>query len=204
MPDRVTTLHLLIAQQRQLGLNPRELHMAEDTYLAFVKEAKLEPIMPTDTRSILARLRQPYDGPKPHDEFDGLRIVPNAKIPGAAIILRPAQLMTDPMWLEHHIHFGEPQQPAMPPKGTPWIEKREKQPEDPPGSDSGALELLGRAGGVSPSDVVMKSLDGIDGVKDILVLRFRNNGEVEMSSTLDRMSIMGALQMAIGFVMRNE
>jgi hypothetical protein len=214
MLNRIEVLRHLIAQQRSVGLAPVELHANRGTIDGFILEARLLPIVPPDTRSLIARIRRPEAGPGPQYEFEGLKLVCNPQIPGGAIILRPAMLMEDPGWLSH-IQFKEsPEMPQNDEQGglqrlpadgsTPWQQKTPKGQDEALGSEEGALAQLSKAGGITPTDCVMKAMDGIEGVKDIIVLRFRKGGDVEMSSTMDRMKVVGALQLAMGYALRQD
>ena len=58
--DRVRTLQHIIHQQRQVGLNPIELHANKTTLDSFIEEAHLCPFVPQDTRSLLARIRRAW------------------------------------------------------------------------------------------------------------------------------------------------
>lgn len=204
MLDRISTLHALIAQQRQMNLQPVEMHANATTVSSFVAEAGLHPILPPDTRSIVARVRFPQDAPAPRYEFDGVRIVPNPKVQGGAIILRPQQLMGQEDWLERHIRYSEPQQLAMGQQETPWHQREVRSPDEAVDADKGVLEQLSNAGGVSVTDVILKSMEGLDEVSDVVVLRFHRNRDVSMCSTLNHFEIVGGLQKAMNYVLSQD
>lgn len=225
MTLREAAMHQLVAHHRQLGINPVEIHARKAMIDDFCRECNLVPTVPPDKRSMVARIRFPKDGPKPRLEFDALELVVNPDVPEPMMILRPQSMMGDPSWLSR-VHFGTrppgaggieapgglgdaqqalaSQKAAQDASGLPeWHERVPRTSADAQEDNSDVLAQLSRAGGITPTDVVMKSLDGIDGVKDIVVLRFRKNGDVEMTATMDRMAIMGALQLAMGYVMRD-
>lgn len=204
MLDRVSTLHALIAQQRQMGIVPLEMHANQSTCDSFTYEANLSPILPPDTRSLVARVRFPQDAPAPRYEFDGVRIVPNPKVLGGAIILRPQQLMGDPLWIEHHIRYSEPQQPSMPATGTPWHAPQENTPSGAVDAEKGVLEALSDGGGVNPTSVLLKAMDGLDAIQDVVVLRFYKDKSIDMCSTMNRYGVIGGLQAAMGYVMNGN
>jgi hypothetical protein len=213
--NRIASLQGLIQQQRQIGLNPVELHANRATLDSFIDEAKLRPFVPQDTRSLLARIRRPEAGPGPQYEFEGVKLVANPKIPGQAIILRPAILMGDPEWLEHHIRFGEaPTQPQdgeqgglqrLPEDGsTPWLQKQPNAPQPPQEAAGDPVQQLQSEGGADCTSILIKAMEGLDSVQDVVVMRFHKNSDVTMCSTMDRMRVVGALQLAMGYVLRQD
>ena len=213
--SRIITLQGLIQQQRQIGLNPVELHANRATLDSFIDEAKLRPFVPQDTRSLLARIRRPEAGPGPQYEFEGVKLVANPKIPGQAIILRPAILMEDPDWVEHHIRFGEcPAQAQngeqgglqrLPADGsTPWLRKQPNAPQPQQEAAGDPVQQLQSEGGADCTSILIKAMEGMDSVQDVVVMRFHKNSDVTMCSTMDRMRVVGALQLAMGYVLRQD
>ena len=213
--NRIASLQGLIHRQRQIGLNPIELHANRTTLDSFIDEAKLRPFVPQDTRSLLARIRRPEAGPGPQYEFEGVKLVANPKIPGQAIILRPAILMGDPEWLEHHVRFGET--PAQPQNGeqgglqrlpadgsTPWLRKQPNAPQGPQEAAGDPVQQLQSEGGADCTSILIKAMEGMDSVQDVVVMRFHKNSDVTMCSTMDRMRVVGALQLAMGYVLRQD
>jgi hypothetical protein len=213
--NRIASLQGLIHRQRQIGLNPIELHANRTTLDSFIDEAKLRPFVPQDTRSLLARIRRPEAGPGPQYEFEGVKLVANPKIPGQAIILRPAILMGDPEWLEHHVRFGET--PAQPQNGeqgglqrlpadgsTPWLRKQPNAPQGPQEAAGDPVQQLQSEGGSDCTSILIKAMEGMDSVQDVVVMRFHKNSDVTMCSTMDRMRVVGALQLAMGYVLRQD
>jgi hypothetical protein len=216
MPTRVDFLHHLIAQQRQLGISPVELHANHSTVNSFAGEAKLLPVVPPDTRSPMERVLNRKPAPAPCLMFDGCKLVINERIAGAAILIRPLALMGDDEWLNKimwHPHAKGPQgQQLIMPEGeeTPW-----HQPADQslPGVKGGSalkaesddpLQALTQAGGVTCTDVLVNAMDGLDKIEHVLVVRYYRNGDVDMASTLDRFGIEGGLNKAIQYVMRER
>lgn len=201
--DRVATMHALIAQQRSLGLNPQEIHCNAETRRDFAHEAGLVSKPAPDPRSPMARLMGLGTPPEAILEFDGVRLVTNEEIPGAAIILRPQQLMGDPAWLSR-VKF-RPEQPKPPADGsTPWFQRSEvSEPQQESTDGPVTAESLADGAGINPSSVLFTAFDDIEKVKDVVVLRFHKNGDVSLCATIDRMAIVGALQMAMGYVLGN-
>ena len=213
--NRVQILHQIVAQQRQVGLCPVEIHANRTTLDSFIDEAKLRPFVPQDTRSLLARIRRPEAGPGPQYEFEGVKLVANPKIPGQAIILRPAILMSDPEWLEHHMRFGEaPTQPQdgeqaglqrLPADGsTPWLQKQPNAPQGQQEAAGDPVQQLQSEGGADCTSILIKAMEGLDSVQDVVVMRFHENSDVTMCSTMDRMRVVGALQLAMEYVLRQD
>ena len=213
--SRIITLQGLIQQQRQIGLNPVELHANRATLDSFIDEAKLLPFVPQDTRSLIARIRRPEAGPGPQYEFEGVKLVANPKIPGQAIILRPEILMGDPEWLENHVRFGESPAQAqngeqvglqcLPKDGsTPWLRKQPNAPQGQQEAAGDPVQQLQSEGGADCTSILIKAMEGLDSVQDVVVMRFHKSGDVSMCSTMDRMRVMGALQLAMAYAMRQD
>jgi len=213
--SRITALQRLIHQQRQIGLNPIELHANRTTLDSFIEEAHLCPFVPQDTRSLLARIRRPEAGPGPQYEFEGVKLVANPKIPSQAIILRPEILMSDPEWLEHHIRFGET--PAQPQNGeqgglqrlpadgsTPWLRKQPNAPQPQQEAAGDPVQQLQSEGGADCTSILIKAMEGLDSVQDVVVMRFHKSGDVSMCSSMDKFRIIGALQMGMAYAMRQD
>jgi hypothetical protein len=202
MPSRVDILRSIIHHHRTLGIAPSELHMNAVTRAGFAEEAGIKPQTPKDTRSLANRLWSHQAPPETVLEFDGLRVVDNPKIEGGAIIIRPAQLMGDPDWLSN-VTFRreeavqEAQQPCMPASGTPWHGEVDVNPSE---VMQDALKGLGDGGGITPTTVLFKAVEGLDNVKDVVVLRFFRNGDIDFASTFDRYGVIGGLQAALQYV----
>jgi hypothetical protein len=190
----------VIRMQRSMGLEPQELHMRPETFLKFIRDAALKPTVKPDNRSVLAKMVHPRMVPEPVYKFDDVTLVANEQIPGASMILRPPQLMHDPEWLKY-IVFGRPvEQPQLPADGsTPW-HKRVEQGEAQSGGDVDVLEALTSGNGITPSSVVMEAMKGIEKVQNIVVLRFKKTGDVDVCATFDRHALIGALHDAIMYV----
>ena len=212
--NRVQVLHHLIAQQRSVGLAPQELHANRGTIDGFILEAGLRPVVPPDTRSFIDRILRPKSGPGPQYEFEGLKLVCNPHIPGGAIILRPAILMGDHDWLEH-IQFKEaPESPQngeqgglqrLPADGsTPWLRKQPNAPQPQQEAAGDPVQQLQSEGGADCTSILIKAMEGMDSVQDVVVMRFHKNSDVTMCSTMDRMRVVGALQLAMGYVLRQD
>lgn len=215
MSHRVMILHQIISSHRQQGINPQELHANKHTLDSFATEAKLEPIVPPDTRSPLDMMFNRKPAPSPCLVFDGCKLVVNNRIVGQAILIRPAGLMNDEDWLnkiQMHPHARGPQgEQLIMPEGqeTPWHEKVEPQEASAapaPTEDVDVLAELNRGGSskLTPTDIIMKSLEGIDKVEHVVVLRFYHNRDVDICSTMDRYAIEGGLRKAMMYVMGGE
>ena len=209
MSHRVDVLHQIISHHRQHGINPSELHANKPTLDSFACEAKLEPVVPPDTRSPLDVMFNRKTPPAPCLVFDGCKLVVNNRIVGQAILIRPAALMHDDDWLNkiqmHPAARGPEGEQLIMPEGeeTPWIEKVEPQEASAaPDGEVDVLAELNRGGNskVTPTDILMKAAEGMDKVEHIVVLRFYKNGDVDMSSTLDRYGIHGGLIKALQYV----
>lgn len=209
MPSRIDILRHILREHRTLQLDPQELHMNAVTRAGFAEESGIKPQTPKDTRSLANRLWSHQSPPETILEFDGLRVVDNPKIEGGAIIIRPAHLMGDPAWLDN-ITFRreeasqEAQQPRMPASGTPWHDQCAKEASEALQGEQDALIGLSDGGGVNCTTVLMKAFDGLDKVQDVVILRFMRGGDIELCSTLDKLRIIGGLQVAMGYVMRND
>lgn len=203
MPSRVEILRQILQQHRSVGLAPAELHMSVHTVSGFVAEANLQPIVPPDNRPLISRLRAPNSGPAPRYEFEKVPIVANPAIEGQAIIIRPAQMMQDPDWIDHikfrSIETAQAQQQAS--QSTPWHQKVEEGPQS---SDDASLDALTRGAGVNCTSVLMKACEGLDSIKDVVVLRFYKNRSIDLCSTMNHFGVVGALQKALGYVMNSD
>jgi len=214
MPSRPQIMHAIIAQQRHAGITPMEIHANKATVDEFATEANLQPVVPEDTRSPMQRLLKSKEAPSPCLVFDGCRLVVNPRIVGPALLIRPSALMGDEEWLnkiQFHPGAKGPQgQQLIMPEGeeTPWQQPAEQPIAGVAGSaqeePEGTLAALTRAGGVTPTDVLMKAAEGMDRVEDVLVIRFHRGGDVDLCASMDRMKVMGALQMAMAYVARGE
>lgn len=211
MSIRVAVMHSLISQQRQLNLSPTEIHANKPTLDSFATEANLVPIVPLDTRSPIDRMMNRKPAPAACLLFDGCKLVVNPRILGQAILIRPAALMHDDEWLNKiQMHPGArgPQgQQLIMPEGeeTPWMEKIEPQGNaaaPAPDAEVDVLAELNRGGNskVTPTDILMKAAEGMDKVEHVIVMRFYKNGDVDMSSSLDRYGIQGGLMKAMQYV----
>jgi len=203
MPSRVEILRSILAQHRNMGLMPAELHANVATVSSFVAEANLRPIVPPDNRSLLSRLGRAQEAPAPIYEFENCRLVPNPRIPGQAIIVRPRQLMDDPDWIDH-IKFQNAQTAQERPidlTATPWHQKVEEVAQ---GGDDTSLDALTRGAGVNCTSVLMKAMDDLDKIEDVVVLRFYRNKSIDLCSTLNHFGVVGALQKALGHVMNSD
>lgn len=175
------------------------------TRAGFAEEAGIKPQTPKDTRSLANRLWSHQGPPETVLEFDGLRVVDNPKIEGGAIIIRPAHLMGDPAWLDN-ITFRreeatqEPQQPRMPASGTPWNDQCAQKASDALQGEQDTLKGLSDGGGVNPTTVLFKACEGLDNVKDVIVLRFFRNGDIDFCSTFDKYGVIGGIQAALQYV----
>lgn len=219
---RVMMLHQILANHRRQGIDPREMHANKHTLDSFAAEAKLVPVVPPDTRSPIERMMNRKEAPAPCLIFDGCTLVVNPRIMGQAILIRPAALMGDPDWLNKiqmhpHAHGPQGQQLIMPEgEETPWMERREGTNLSPeaeragaalaPDDDVDVLAELNRGGNskVTPSDVLIKSMEGMDKVEHVIVLRFYKNRDIDMASTMDRYAIQGGLHKAMAYVMGGE
>ena len=203
MPSRVEILRSILAQHRNMGMLPVELHANVATISSFVAEANLRPIVPPDNRSLLSRLGRAQEAPAPVYEFENCRLVPNPRIPGQAIIVRPRQLMDDPDWIDH-IKFQNAQTAQERPADlttTPWHQKVE---EGPHGVEETTPEALSRGGGVNPTTVLLKAMDDLDKIEDVIVLRFYRNKNVDCCSTFNHYGVVGAMQKALGYIMNSD
>jgi len=212
--NRPQTLRFLIKQQRIIGLAPQELHANIGTIDGFILEAGLRPVVPPDTRSLIDRIRRPKSGPVPQYEFDGLKLVCNPQIPGGAIILRPAMLMGDPDWLGH-VQFKEsPEIPQNDEQGglqrlpadgsTPWLTKGQNTPQPPQEAAGDPVQQLQQECGADCTSILIKAMEGMDSVDDVVVMRFHKSGDVSMCSSMDKFRIIGALQMGMAYAMRHN
>ena len=209
MLNRIEVLRHLIAQQRSVGLAPRRAPRQQRHH------RRIHPRSAT-TPHRAAGHAKPDCADSPARSWTR----PPVRVRGAETGLQPA----DPRRRDHPAtgdadgrpRLDEPysvlkEAPELPQNdeqgglqrlpvdgSTPWQQKTPKGQDEAPGSEEGALAQLSKAGGITPTDCVMKAMDGIEGVKDIIVLRFRKGGDVEMSSTMDRMKVVGALQLAMG------
>lgn len=190
----VAIIGQMIEQSKQMGGNPREIHMHPST-LKLIAGA----IVPAkDNRSPLQRM---MGAQVPQDliaqGFYGLPIVQSDKFPVGMIALRDEKGMGRDDWFED----------AMQHQGgrVPWLERVKQEPpaESAPTPESVNLDDLSTSPDhVTASDVLIKSFDGIDRVKDVVVLRCMRNGTMEMSCTFtDGLETMRALQLAMAYLM---
>ncbi len=209
MSIRVNIMHTLIAQHRTMGINPQEIHANKPTVDSFAAEAELKPVVPPDKRSPIDRLLNRGEEPAPCLVFDGCKLVVNPRIAGEALLIRPAILMSDPDWLNkiqmHPAARGPQGQQLIMPEGqeTPWMERiMPREPAAP--APEGTMEALAQAGGITCTDVIIKAMEGMDKIEHVLVVRYYRNGDVDMSSTLDKLGIQGGLMKALNYVQGRE
>ncbi len=196
--NRVSFLRNLINQQRTIGQFPVELHMNSLTVEDFGREVREQT---PDNRSLFDRLRHPHQEPKRLEAFEGLKIVINDALEGSAIVVRPLQLMGDPQWLDH-VHMNR-QLPMRPDSAREALQQRreESEPADLQKQDD-VLSQLTQNAGINPSTVLMKAMEDLDNVQNVIVLRFYKNRAIDLCSTFDRYGVIGALQDSLGYVAR--
>lgn len=217
MPNRVEIVRSLIAQQRAAGISPIEMHMCAATRKEFAEEAGIKPARPDDSRSLWERMRVPNGAPEAVLSFEGVRLVDNEAIAGSGILLRPLQLMGDPEWLQT-IQWASAQArlKAQADQGrteadgaTPW-HQREPLPtplstrEAIEGDQIDVLSVLTDGGGVNPTTVLLRAMDGLDKIEDVVVLRFYRGGSIDLCSTMKKYAVIGALQAALGHVANRD
>lgn len=203
--NRVKFLRSLIQQHRTMGLSPAELHMNSTTADDFSREVGETT---ADTRSIVNRMRHTRPAVKRLEEFEGVRLIANDKIEGTLIIVRPLQAMGDPDWLAsiHRSHpDGTQAQRAMlgSQSAHAFEQKRaDSEPADVQKPDT-ILSQLTENSGINPSTVLIKAMENLDKVQDVIVLRFYKGGSIDMASTMNRFGVIGALQASLGYVANN-
>jgi hypothetical protein len=191
--NRVTFLRNLIAQHRQIGLSPIELHMSSTTADDFSRDVDENT---PDNRSVLDKMRHPKREAKRLEAFEGLRIITNETLEGSVIIVRPLQSMGDPDWLSH-VHLNRAGAPAKPES----VQEAAKQREAPAEPDM--LAQLTHNAGINPSTVLIKAMEDLDKVEDVIVLRFYRGGSIDLCSTYNKYAVIGALQASLGYVANN-
>lgn len=209
MPNRPDLIRHLIAQQRAAGIMPGEIHMNAETRRQFALEANLKPEMPPDHRSLLTRLRSPRDASEGVLRFEGVLLVDNEAIADSGMLLRPTQLMGDDRWLDTiqwattqaKLKAHAEQQASEADGDTSW---HRREPVGEASVSGDVLSDLAQGGGVNPTTVLCKAMDGLDKVEDVIVLRFYKGGGIDLCSSLKRYAVIGALQDALGHVARGE
>jgi hypothetical protein len=194
--NRVQFLRNLIAQHRQIGISPCELHMNSTTADDFSRDVDENT---PDNRSVLDKMRHPKREMKRLETFEGLKIVTNDTLEGSAIIVRPLQTMGDPDWLDY-VQRGRPSAPAQSNGAREALQQRhDSEPADLQRQDD-ILSQLTRNAGISPSTVLIKAMEDLDKVEDVIVLRFYRGGSIDMASTMPRFGVIGALQASLGHI----
>lgn len=190
----VAVIGQMIEASKQMGGNPREIHMCAET----LKTISGAIIPVRDNRSPLQRMmgtQAPQDVVA--QGFYGLPVVKNEKFPFGVIALRDEKGMGRDDWFEDAMQHQDGL--------VPWLERTKPASQDAPraASDSVSLDDLSSSPDkVNASDVLIKAFDGVDRVKDIVVIRCMRNGNLEMSSTFDDgLGIMRALQLAMAYLM---
>lgn len=188
----VTVIGQMIEASKQMGGNPREIHMSPET-LKCISGA----VVPAkDNRSPLQRMM----GAQPPQDlvakgFYGLPVVQDAKIPLGVIALRDESGMGRDDWWEDAMEHHEGQ--------VPWLERvKQDAPKEESAETVSLKQLSTSLDKASPSDVLMRSFEGIDKVEDIIIIRALKNGSLEISSTCSRVGMMGALQLAMSYVIQ--
>lgn len=183
--------------------------MNAETRRQFSLEAKLKPEMPPDRRSFLERLRTPRNASEGVLRFEGVLLVDNEAIADSGMLLRPTQLMHDPAWLDTiqwattqaKLKAQAEQQASEADGDTPWHQR------EPVGEASVSGDVLGdlaQGGGVNPTTVLLRAMDGLDKIEDVVVLRFYRGGSIDLCSTMKKYAVIGALQAALGHVANRE
>lgn len=211
MSKRVEAVRQIIHSQRSAGILPQELHMHPKTRMEFAQEAEIKPERPHDSRFTLQRLMDPSGGPEPVLRFENILVVDNELMTPGGILLRPLQLMHDPNWLatiqwaaaETRL-TAQAQQDGVPQPqdGTPWHQRS----PDAVQKQDGAItpEDISAGGGVNPTTVLLKAMDDLDRIEDVIVLRFYRNKSIDICSTLNQYGVVGAMQKALGHVMNGD
>jgi hypothetical protein len=184
----VAVIGKMIDMARSRGQSPAEIHMCRETLDAMQVGAP----PPRDTRTPLQRMCGSL--PPPRALF-GLPVVENPQCAVGVIALRDRSALDNAHWMEavltaQHDH-------------VPWLERGPA----PPSSADDPVSLAALAASphrASPGDVLIKAFEGIDHTRDLIVIRCMQNGSLEMSGTLNKMEMMGALQIAMAYVMHGS
>lgn len=194
MQISVAVIGQMIEASKQMGGNPREIHMSPETLKAIAGAV----VRARDSRSPLQRM---MGAQAPQDlvakGFYGLPVVEDAKFALGVIALRDEKGMGRDDWFEDAMEHQGGQ--------VPWLER--VKPEAPREEDPEAVSLKQLSTSpdkASPSDVLMKCFDGIEKVEDIIIIRALKNGSLELSSTCSRVGLMGGLQLAMSYVIQGN
>lgn len=204
-PNTIDAIRLMLQSQKIHGIVPAEIHMNRITRDSLLTTTR-------STQSFFGRMLRPIiRGGK----FDGVPLVENSDVPNGVYLVRTAEMMYDPEWarkiqwqVAQQVAPAPQKQPALPPVGTPWHQSL-PQPVDEAlegkaVDGGGVLRELSKTDTANPTSIIMKALDGIDNVQNVVVLRFYKNGDIDMASSLDRYGVVGGLQAALGYVARGE
>jgi len=192
MVVNVAVIAQMIQMAQQRGQIPAEIHASKPTIDA-IKET-LPPVR--DMRSPLQRMIHTAPTPTGQLRILQLPVVENSKVIDGVIALRMDVAMGDPNWLDETMNFqgGD----------VPWLERTESTQVESDDAAPTLSSLASSSGRASASDVLMKAFDGIDRTRDIIVIRMQEDGNIELSATVDRMAMMGALQIAMSYVMNQR
>ena len=197
----IEAIKYLVMMARRGGNPPVEIHVSRKTLNELTAYVRDNTPPTKDTRSPLHRLlRVPAPTATPGPVLVlGLPVIENSACADDFCALRLPADMNDPEWLDTrraeiescrqaasraHVSDGE----------TPWL-KPVNVDDDPSEDDPIRIEsLYQRSGMPSPSDVLMASFDQVEKVRDVIVLRVRENHDVEMCASMPKTAAVGYLQ----------
>lgn len=193
----------LVHVNRMHGGNPAEIHLNKIT-LDEIKEfvrARSKPVQ--DTRSLLGRMRgASIPGLPPPGVYwvAGLPAIENEKVMDGCVVIRPAEAMQDPDWMEKlgampqaMQEAAQAMQEAVANGETPWIKQ---QRADAPDGEKITVDSLvrGKDGLPTPSDVLMYALENVDSYSEIIVVKVTKSGDVYLAASMHQPAAVGYLQ----------
>lgn len=181
---------------RMQGGHPTEVHLNKKTLDEIKKFVRTQSKPIPDTRSVIAKLRnEPIPGAPPPGVYyvAGLPAFENDEVAIDVVAIRTLETMNDPNWLRKIQENAAKAAEAQGITDTPWFKPAEDQvtTED---EAIGVNSLMQTDGRPTPTDVLMKSIEEVDTMAEVIVLKVsKKGGDVYMSSTLPKLAAQGYL-----------
>lgn len=206
-PSLTQQATILINRARMTGQIPVVFHMNATTMRTILAELAQTA---QERRSPLGRLIHGLRGtrlPERLQELAGVPVGENPTLPDGLIFLATKQAEAIPVGG----NLAEAIQKASRQANAPWPPAPDQANAQAPMQEfvqrekveSGAEvtrptldQLAGNPDRVSPSDILMKAFDGIDEVKQIVVIRVHRNNDISMCLNADQFSAQGIIQRA--------
>ena len=192
----VAQINHTLSTVRRLGMTPMELHVnpADFQHFADTEKQAIKRLSPWNRfrlyiiETVLKRL------PTPEEVLRGvivcgLPVVKNDLVPPGGMAIRMEHQKDDPNWLSQVMEPAEPEPPV-----------EAAVAPAPASCELGDLQLTTlrrQDGSPTPTALLVKSMEGIDDIDNVIVIRVGKRGKIDMASTMPRVYAFGVLHATI-------